>query len=146
ALTRKTIQANIPAMYQDDSPYGRPGNDDCGTMSAWLVLVQSGLYSFNPASGWYVLTAPAFPKVEIDLGRGGKRLVITSHATGEKTAIQQVMLNGIPRPEPWLLASDISKGGRLDFNFGSEPSSWAKNPSTPPLPFSVKKSPDTTKK
>lgn len=131
ALTRKTLQANIPAMYQDDSPYGRPGNDDCGTMSAWLVLVQSGLYSFNPASGWYVLTAPAFPKVEIDLGRGGKRLVITSNSTSDQDQIQQVKRDGIACTEPWLLASDITQGGQLEFKLGTETSSWAKNPSPP---------------
>lgn len=132
ALTRSTLLANTPQMFQDDSPQGRPGNDDCGTMSAWLVLVQSGLYSFNPASGWYVMTAPAFPKVEIDLGRGGKRLIITSTGTDENQLIQQVERNGVPRVEPWLLASDISKGGQLEFKMGPGFSSWAKNPSTPP--------------
>jgi putative alpha-1,2-mannosidase len=144
ALTRNTLNGNIPTMFQDDSPQGRPGNDDCGTMSAWLVLVQSGLYSYNPACGWYVLTAPAFPKVEIDLGRRGKRLVITSSSTREQDVIQQVELNGVPRSEPWLLASDICKGGQIDFKLGSAPSAWAKQPSTPPLPFSFDKSVDTS--
>ena len=139
-LTRATLLANTPKMFQDDSPRGRPGNDDCGTMSAWLVLVQSGLYSFNPACGWYVLTAPAFPKVEINLGRGGKRLVITSTGASDNDVIQQVERDGVLRVEPWLLASDICKGGRLDFKLGPAPSSWAKNPSTPPLPFNVNKS------
>jgi putative alpha-1,2-mannosidase len=91
-----------------------------------------------------VLTAPAFPKVEINLGRGGKRLVITSQGTGEKDLIQQVEWNRVPRVEPWLLASNICKGGQLDFKLGPGPSSWAKNPSTPPLPFSVDKSWNTT--
>ncbi|MEI6074815.1 MAG: glycoside hydrolase domain-containing protein [Verrucomicrobiota bacterium] len=143
-LTRATLLANLPKMFQDDSPRGRPGNDDCGTMSAWLVLVQSGLYSFNPACGWYVLTAPAFPKVEINLGRGGKRLVITANSTNEEDVIQQVKRDGVVRAEPWLLAADICKGGQLDFTLGPGTSSWAKNPSTPPLPFSVDKSRDTT--
>src|ERR1035441_6808440 len=143
-LTRATLLANTPKMFQDDSPRGRPGNDDCGTMSAWLVLVQAGLYSYKPACGWYVLTGPAFPQVEINLGRGGKRLVITSQGTGEKDLIQQVEWNRVPRVEPWLLASNICKGGQLDFKLGPGPSSWAKNPSTPPLPFSVDKSWNTT--
>ena len=143
-LTHATLQVNLPKMFQADSPRGRPGNDDCGTMSAWLVLVQSGLYSFNPACGWYVLTAPAFPKVEINLGRGGKRLVITSTGDSEKAVIQQVDWNGGPRVEPWLLASELCKGGLLDFKLGPGTSSWAKNPSTPPLPFSVQKSANIT--
>ncbi|MEI6074814.1 MAG: glycoside hydrolase domain-containing protein, partial [Verrucomicrobiota bacterium] len=134
-LTRSTLQTNLPKMFQDNSPYGRSGNDDCGTMSAWLVLVQSGLYSFNPACGWYVLTAPSFPRVEIDLGRGGKRLVITANSTNEQDVIQQVTRDGVVRAEPWLLAADICNGGQLDFTLGPGTSSWAKNPSTPPLPF-----------
>ncbi len=135
ALTRSILQTNLPKMFQDNSPQGRLGNDDCGTMSAWLVLVQSGLYSFNPACGWYVLTAPAFPKVELDLGRGGKRLVITANSTNEQDVIQQVTRDGVVRAEPWLLAADICNGGQLDFTLGPGTSSWAKNPSTPPLPF-----------
>jgi putative alpha-1,2-mannosidase len=134
-LTRSTLQANVPNMFQDNSPQGRSGNDDCGTMSAWLVLVQSGLYSFNPAWGWYVLTAPAFPRVEMDLGRGGKRLVITANSTNEQDVIQQVKRDGVVRAEPWLLAADICNGGQLDFTLGPGPSSWAENPSAPPLPF-----------
>ena len=96
--------------------------------------MQSGLYSYNPACGWYVLTAPAFPKVEIELGRGGKRLVITSQGAGEKDVIQQALWDGVPRVEPWLPATDLCRGGQLDFRLGPAPSSWAKNPSTPPLP------------
>ena len=134
-LTRTTLQNILPTMFQDASPQGRPGNDDCGTMSAWLLLVQSGLYSYNPACGWYVLTAPAFPKVEIDLGRGGKPLVITAAGDSEKALIQQVAWNGVPRPEPWLLASDLCQGGQLDFKLGTGHSNWANKPSTPPLPF-----------
>jgi autotransporter-associated beta strand protein len=134
-LTRSTLKTNLPNMFQDSSPQGRSGNDDCGTMSAWLVLVQSGLYSFNPAWGWYVLTAPAFPRVELDLGRGGKRLVITANSTNAEDVIQQVEWDGVVRVEPWLLAADICNGGQLDFTLGPGPSAWAKDPSTPPLPF-----------
>ena len=137
ALTRSTLLARLPTMFQDNSPNGRSGNDDCGTMSAWLVLVQSGLYSFNPACGWYVLTAPAFSRVELDLQRGGKRLVITANSTNELDLIQQVKRDGVVRAEPWLLAADICNGGQLDYTLGPGLSSWAKTPSTPPLPFSV---------
>ena len=43
------------------TPSGIPGNDDCGTMSAWYVFAALGLYPTDPARPAYELSAPLFP-------------------------------------------------------------------------------------
>ena len=82
-----------------------------------------------------VLTVPTFHRVELDSRRGAKQLVIIANSTNNEDLIQQVEWDGVARVAPWLLAADICNGGQLDFTLGPRPSSWAKNPSTPPLPF-----------
>lgn len=51
----------------NNSPGGLPGNDDCGTMSAWLVYSMMGLYPDCPGNMVYQLTSPVFSKVTIAL-------------------------------------------------------------------------------
>jgi predicted alpha-1,2-mannosidase len=44
----------IARSFYGSGPDGITGNDDCGQMSAWLVLSALGLYPVVPASGTYV--------------------------------------------------------------------------------------------
>ena len=48
-------------------PGGLPGNDDTGTMSAWLIYSMMGLYPVSPAEPIYTITAPVFDKITIQL-------------------------------------------------------------------------------
>ena len=53
--------------YYKAQPDGIPGNDDCGTMSAWAILSMMGLYPDCPGSPYYTLTTPVFSKVTLHL-------------------------------------------------------------------------------
>ena len=58
---------------------GLPGNDDCGTMSAWFIFSAMGFYPDCPASDYYTIGYPLFGKVTINLNPDyyqGKALVI----------------------------------------------------------------------
>jgi len=46
-------------------PEGLPGNDDAGTLSAWLVFAALGLYPDNPAEAELLKTRPMFDRVEL---------------------------------------------------------------------------------
>jgi predicted alpha-1,2-mannosidase len=52
ALVRRIVQS-----FYGSGPDGIIGNDDCGQMSAWLVLSTLGFYPVVPASGNYVAGA-----------------------------------------------------------------------------------------
>ena len=50
-------------------PDGIPGNDDTGTMSAWVVFSMMGLYPDIPGVPEYTLTTPTFDKITITLNK-----------------------------------------------------------------------------
>ena len=66
--TQKIVRELISKHYSD-KPNGIPGNDDCGTMSTWLIFSMMGLYPDCPGSPEYALTAPAFDRVTLHLDK-----------------------------------------------------------------------------
>ena len=54
----QALVQRIAREFYGSGPDGIVGNDDCGQMSAWLVLSTLGLYPVVPASGTYVATLP----------------------------------------------------------------------------------------
>lgn len=65
-LTDSIVKEIINKHY-GNSPDGIPGNDDTGTMSAWLVFSMMGLYPDIPGVPEYAVTLPAFDEVVIHL-------------------------------------------------------------------------------
>ncbi|MGY5849850.1 GH92 family glycosyl hydrolase [Salegentibacter sp. F14] len=53
--------------YYRNAPDGLPGNDDTGTMSAWVVYSMMGFYPITPANAMYTFTKPAFDSIKIHL-------------------------------------------------------------------------------
>ena len=74
----KTIErvTHILDTEYNDTPGGLSGNDDAGQMSAWYVFSSMGFYPVCPATDKYMLAAPRFQKVTLNL-EGGKKYVIT---------------------------------------------------------------------
>lgn len=64
--TQKTVKQLLDKYYKAQ-PDGIPGNDDCGTMSAWAIFSMIGLYPDCPGSPYYTLTTPVFSKVTLHL-------------------------------------------------------------------------------
>ena len=64
--TQKTV-SDLIRKYYSDRPDGIPGNDDCGTMSTWLIFSMIGLYPDCPGSPYYSITTPVFDKVTLHL-------------------------------------------------------------------------------
>jgi len=74
----KTIErvAHILDTEYNDTPGGLSGNDDAGQMSAWYIFSSMGFYPVCPATDRYMLSAPRFKKVTLNL-QNGRRYVIT---------------------------------------------------------------------
>lgn len=63
-------QENVKRLVQEyfqNKPKGLPGNDDTGTMSAWLVYSMMGIYPISPGDAIYTITTPMFDKITIKL-------------------------------------------------------------------------------
>lgn len=99
------------------SPGGLPGNDDCGTMSAWLVYSMMGFYPDCPGSMDYQLTSPVFSKITIALDQSyypGKTFVIEVENGGKNNYfIKSMKFNGKPYKKYTLNHQDIVNGGNL---------------------------------
>ena len=65
----KTVErvAHILDTEYNDTPGGLSGNDDAGQMSAWFVFSSMGFYPVCPATDRYMLSAPRFEKVTLNL-------------------------------------------------------------------------------
>ncbi len=116
-LTQKTVR-ELVRKYFKNSPNGLPGDDDAGTMSAWLVYAMMGFYPDCPASNIYQLASPVFDKVTLTLNRDyypGKAFTITGHKTGpDDLFVRSMKLNGLDYREHTLNYKDIVSGGNLE--------------------------------
>ena len=95
--TQKIVRSLIDKYY-GDTPKGIPGNDDCGTMSTWLIFSMIGLYPDCPGSPYYALTTPVFDKVTLHLDKQyypkGDIIIEAPHTTTGQGLIQKMALGG----------------------------------------------------
>eukprot|EP00730_Choanoeca_flexa_P006596 TRINITY_DN12183_c0_g1_i8.p1 TRINITY_DN12183_c0_g1~~TRINITY_DN12183_c0_g1_i8.p1 ORF type:complete len:472 (+),score=75.46 TRINITY_DN12183_c0_g1_i8:901-2316(+) len=79
-LTQWAVHTVINQSY-NTQPHGIPGNDDYGTLSAWLVFSMLGFY---PRAGFddYFLGTPAFARVDIELAQFNKTFTIAADGLG----------------------------------------------------------------
>ena len=73
--TKKWVNYILDTEY-NDSPGGLSGNDDSGQMSSWFIFSSMGFYPVCPASLRYMLSAPRFQRITLNL-QSGRRFVIT---------------------------------------------------------------------
>ena len=106
------------------SPSGIPGNDDCGTMSAWYVFAALGLYPTDPARPAFELCAPLFPRAVVHLEAPYPAKAFTVEAPNASAAnayVRTLRVGEKSWEKPWLTAYDIGHGGTLRFTLGAEP-------------------------
>ena len=98
---------------------GLPGNDDCGTMSAWLLFAMMGFYPTCPGDMNYQLASPVFDKVTIQLDpayyQGNSFVIETENAGKDNCYVKKIELNGKKYPLYHINHQDIVKGGKLKF-------------------------------
>lgn len=97
---------------------GLPGNDDCGTISGWLVFSALGFYPACPASDDYQIGIPLFDKVTIHLNNkyySGKTLVIEKQGGDDVKEISRIELNGEKVSNSSIRHSELIQGGKLTF-------------------------------
>ncbi|MGP3985120.1 GH92 family glycosyl hydrolase [Streptomyces sp. KR80] len=132
--TQETVRAAMQQLWSTQ-PGGIPGNDDLGEMSSWYVFSALGMYPQVPSRAELVLASPLFPRVEIE--RGSRSISITApQAASDAPYVQSLKVNGRASDRPWVPASLVQKGGRLDYTLGKEPNrSWGADPADAPPSF-----------
>jgi predicted alpha-1,2-mannosidase len=108
--TQETVRAEIDQLWTNTTG-GIPGNDDAGTMSAWLVWSALGLYPSVPGRAELSITTPLFSSAVVHLGRGHELRITTS---GAGAHIRGLRLDGWPMRSYSTPAALVRTGGRLD--------------------------------
>ncbi|MEM9830326.1 MAG: GH92 family glycosyl hydrolase [Bacteroidota bacterium] len=111
---QKEINRLLGAYYKN-APDGLPGNDDCGTLSAWAVFAMMGLYPVCPGDMNFVISEPVFDEVVIDLNRSyyeGEQLIIRK--SGEKKYISAIEKDGRAIDTFFIDHHELAKGGVLE--------------------------------
>jgi predicted alpha-1,2-mannosidase len=117
--TLETVRRIISEHYNASSS-GIPGNDDSGSMSAWLAFHLMGFYP-NAGQDLYLITAPHFNKVTIHLENDSPLVIEAKNLSKENVYIQAVMFNGKELTRSWFRHTEILQGGKLEFLMGNKP-------------------------
>jgi predicted alpha-1,2-mannosidase len=116
--SQKEVHKLINKHFKNSSD-GIPGNDDCGTLSAWLIYSMMGLYPVCPGNTDYAISSPVFDKITILLDQNyyqGEKLEIICHKKeANDHLIERMIWNGKKHPSYFIDHNTITKGGRLEF-------------------------------
>lgn len=123
--TQQRIKHIIDEEY-GIGPGGLSGNEDAGQMSAWLVFSMVGFYPVCPGTPYYIIGAPSFDEITLNLENGNKFKIVANNISESNFYIQSAMLNGESFDRSWISHDEIIKGGDLVFEMGPEPNTdWA---------------------
>ena len=105
------------------------GKADVGQMSAWYVFGALGFYPVCPATPYYAIGSPVFPRAEIAVGNGRTFTIEAEDTSPANIYIQSATLNGKPYNKSYISHSDITNGGVLRFVMGPRPNpAWGTEP------------------
>ncbi|MFJ5802343.1 GH92 family glycosyl hydrolase [Streptomyces decoyicus] len=121
-----------------DAPTGMTGNDDLGTMSAWMVLSSIGVFPVQPGTDSWGLSTPVFDRVDLTLDRryypAGHFTLSAPGTSAAHRYVQAVRLDGVPHDRTYLTTDDLRSGRELAFTVGPEPSAWGTGDHAAPPP------------
>lgn len=112
--SQKLVEELVRKHFKN-TPDGIPGNDDTGTMSAWVVFSMMGIYPIAPGEPKYTITKPLFDKITIQLDSKyykNSQLIIEKDTNG-KGQIHQILLNGKKHNSYFINHQDLVNGNTL---------------------------------
>lgn len=123
-LTQRWTREICERAY-NNSVEGLVGNEDVGQMSAWYVLAASGIHPISPGDTRYELTSPVFERIEFKLdtafATGKTFTIVAKNNAPENRYIQSATLNGKPYLHCFIDHYQLTEGGVLELEMGSEP-------------------------
>jgi len=103
------------------TPDGYCGDEDNGQTSAWYVFSAMGFYPVCPAVDQYVLGAPLFKKLTINLENGKKVVINAPNNSDSNLYINTMNFNGKPYDLNWLSHKALLQGGVINYNMSATP-------------------------
>lgn len=110
----------VTHLHFTDKPTGLPGNDDYGTMSAWLMTTSLGIFPLA-GSKWYFIGSPRVEEASLtlihkDLSTSTLRIV-THNNSPDNVYVESLVVNGIAHTSPLIERSVLTNpnGCTLEF-------------------------------
>ena len=133
-LTQQYVRAVLNQRFSDQ-PRGLPGNDDYGTMSAWILWGMIGIYPLA-GNATYMIGSPSFANVTLRRDLGDIN-VIAYNASLENVYVEKAQINGVDIPTPFITFDQIENGATLEFTMSPTPTSLWVGQNNYPFPSSA---------
>lgn len=132
--TQKRVRMLLDTWFTN-SPFGIPGDEDGGGLSAFVVFSSMGFYPVTPGSPVFNIGSPVFTDVSVKLQNNKTFKIVARASDRQNKYIQNATLNGKQWNKPWFSWDDIKDGGVLELEMGSRPNyNWGSGPEdAPPL-------------
>jgi predicted alpha-1,2-mannosidase len=118
--TQYWVRETMDRMYKP-TPDGYCGDEDNGQTSAWYVFSAMGFYPVTPAVDQYVIGAPLFKKVILNLDNGKTVVINAPKNNSDNRYIQGLKYNAKPYTKNWFSHSGLLKGAVIDFDMSATP-------------------------
>ena len=103
------------------TPDGYCGDEDNGQTSAWYIFSSMGFYPVCPGSDQYVLGAPLFNKITVNLENGKKVVINAANNSPANKYVNLLNVNGKTYDYNWLSHKALMQGATLNFNMSAQP-------------------------
>lgn len=118
--TQYWVREVLDRLYTPN-PDGYCGDEDNGQTSAWYVFSALGFYPVTPGVDEYVLGAPLFKNIKIDLENGNTVEIDAPDNSAENRYIKTMTFNGEPYSKNYLNYSELQKGATISIDMSDTP-------------------------
>lgn len=121
--TQELVDCIYEEQYHVDYD-GLSGNEDCGQMSAWLIMNAMGFYQVAPGNPTYSIGRPMFESLTVNLTNGRQFTVNVKNFSKANKYIKSAQINGRQLTTPFFTHDDIKDGGDLVIEMTDKPTEW----------------------
>jgi predicted alpha-1,2-mannosidase len=130
--TQQRVRMLLDTWFTN-SPFGIPGDEDGGGLSAFVVFSSMGFYPVTPGTPAFNIGSPVFTNINIRLQNNKTFRIIAKDSNRQNKFIQKATLNGQELNKPWFSWDEIKEGGILNLTMGSRPNyKWGSEPGDAP--------------
>lgn len=122
---QKNVREVLSRLYTgSEIGQGYLGDEDNGEQSAWYLFSALGFYPLVMGGGEYAIGSPLFKKATVHLENGRDLVVKAPRNSAKNVYVQGLRVNGRAWTSTSLPHELLEKGGVLEFDMGSKPSTW----------------------
>jgi predicted alpha-1,2-mannosidase len=118
--TQKRIRMLLDTWFTN-SPFGIPGDEDGGGLSAFVVFSSMGFYPVTPGTPVFNIGSPVFTGISVKLQNNKTFSIVAKKSSRQNKYIQRAALNGKDWNRPWFSWDEIKDGGKLVLEMGPLP-------------------------